>query len=149
VADSLYAQVMMGTGQSTTTPNADSCVLFVEAHGATMLFPGDIPARSELHLIASGSLPEQIDILVAAHHGSDTSSSQTFIDRVDPEHIVFTTKRANRFNHPSPWVLGRSQVSGGALWDTARHGAISFRKPPARNLSATAMRIGYLPYWAK
>lgn len=149
VADSLYAQVMMGTGQSTTTPNADSCVLFVEAHGATMLFPGDIPARSELHLIASGSLPEQIDILVAAHHGSDTSSSQTFIDRVDPEHIVFTTKRANRFNHPSPWVLGRYQVSGGALWDTARHGAISFRKPPARNLSATAMRIGYLPYWAK
>ena len=148
VANSLYAQVMMGTGQSTTTPNADSCVLFVEAHGATMLFPGDIPAHGELQLIGSGSLPERIDILVAAHHGSDTSSSQTFIDRVDPEHTVFTTKRANRFNHPSPWVLGRYQGSGSALWDTAHHGAVSFRKPPARNLSATAMRTGYLPYWA-
>ena len=149
VTDSLYAQVIMGTGQSTTTPNADSCVLFVEAHGATMLFPGDIPARAELQLIASGSLPEQIDILVAAHHGSDTSSSQTFIDRVDPEHTVFKTKQANRFNHPSPRVLARYQKSGGALWDTGRHGAVSFRKRPARNLSATAMRIGYLPYWAK
>lgn len=149
LADSLYTQVIMGTGQSTTTPNADSCVLFVEAHGTTILFPGDIPARAELQLIASGSLPEQIDILVAAHHGSDTSSSQTFIDRVDPKHTVFTTKQANRFNHPSPRVLGRYQESGGALWDTGRHGAVSFRKRPARNLSATAMRIGYLPYWAK
>ena len=149
VTHSLFARVMMGTGQSTTAPNADSCVLLVEADGATILFPGDIPARAELHLIASGSLPAQIDILVAPHHGSDTSSSQTFIDRVNPEHTVFTTKRANRFNHPSPWVLGRYQVSGGVLWDTAHHGAVSFRKPRARNLSATAMRAGYRPYWAK
>jgi competence protein ComEC len=110
VTHSLFARVMMGTGQSTTAPNADSCVLLVEADGATILFPGDIPARAELHLIASGSLPAQIDILVAPHHGSDTSSSQTFIDRVNPEHTVFTTKRANRFNHPSP--LGFRTIPG-------------------------------------
>lgn len=145
----LSVRIMMGTGQKGTHTNADSCVLLVETFGRRILFLGDIPSSGELELIASRSLPEKIDILIAAHHGSATSSSQSFIDKVDPLHTVFTTKRANRFNHPSKSVLLRFKASDSIIWDTALDGAVIFNLANGTDLSARGMRAVNSPYWAK
>lgn len=143
----LSVTVMMGTGQELTDSNADSCVVLVEAHGKTMLFPGDIPLSGELELLARGDLPEHVDLLIAAHHGSATSSSQTFIDRLDPEHTVLTTKRANRFNHPSGSVTNRLKSSESKVWDTAKQGAVTIFASTRNDLSVRGMRSDYSPYW--
>ena len=138
-----------GTGIGSTNTNADSCVVFIEYHGQRILLAGDIPISTELELIASGALPPKIDILVAAHHGSATSSSQTFIDKVDPAHTVFTTKRANRFNHPHDSVLRRFLNTETKLWDTAQDGAVTFKLMASRTFSASGMRSANSPYWAQ
>ena len=138
-----------GTGVSLANTNADSCVVFIEYHGQRLLLAGDIPTSTELELIASGSLTPQIDILVAAHHGSATSSSQTFIDKVNPRHTVFTTQRTNRFNHPHTSVLRRFLNIETKLWDTAQDGAVTFKLTFSKGISANAMRNEYSPYWAQ
>ena len=141
--------VMGGTGQGLANTNADSCVVLIEYHGQRILLAGDIPTSTELDLIASGSLPAKIDVLVAAHHGSATSSSQSFIDKLNPAHTVFTTKRANRFNHPHDSVLRRFLTKGTRLWDTARDGAVTFKLMRPMGLSASGMRRADSPYWAQ
>ena len=141
--------VMTGTGQSIANTNADSCVVLIEYHGQRILLAGDIPTSIELELIASGKLPPKVDILVAAHHGSATSGSQTFIDKVDPAHTVFTTKRANRFNHPHDSVLRRFLNTETKLWDTAQDGAVTFKSMGSRTFSASGMRSANSPYWAQ
>ena len=138
-----------GTGIGSANTNADSCVVFIEYHGQQILLAGDIPISTELELIASGALPPKIVILVAAHHGSATSSSQTFIDKVDPVHTVFTTKRANRFNHPHDSVLRRFLNTETKLWDTAKDGAVTFKTMGSRTFSASGMRSANSPYWAQ
>lgn len=145
----LSVRVMTGTGQKRANTNADSCVLLVETYGRRILFSGDITSSTELELIASRSLPGKIDILIAAHHGSATSSSQSFIDKVDPLHTVFTTKRANRFNHPSNVVLQRFKASESIIWDTAIDGAVTFTVASGAGLSVRGMRTVNSPYWAK
>ncbi len=138
-----------GTGADLANTNADSCVVLIEYHGQHLLLAGDIPTSTELELIASGSLTPQIDILIAAHHGSATSSAQTFIDKVDPRHTVFTTKRANRFNHPHGSVKRRFFNAETELWDTAQDGAVTFKLTRSRGMSATGMRSAYSPYWSQ
>ena len=138
-----------GTGIGLANTNADSCVVFIEYHGQRILLAGDIPSSTELELIASRSVPPQIDILVAAHHGSATSSSQTFIDKVNPRHTVFTTQRANRFNHPHASVLRRFLNTETTLWDTAKDGAVTFKLTCSNGVSANAMRSVSSPYWAQ
>ena len=145
----LTVSTIAGSGVGSANTNADSCVVFIEYHGQRILLAGDIPSSTELELIASRSLPPQIDILVAAHHGSATSSSQTFIDKVNPRHTVFTTQRANRFNHPDALVLRRFSNTDAKLWDTAQDGAVTFKLPRSRGVSANAMRNEYSPYWAQ
>ena len=146
---SLSVSVMMGTGQKLSNTNADSCVLLVEAHGKRVLLTGDMTAAAELELIVSGSLPRDIDILIAAHHGSATSSTQTFVDRVNPRHTVFTTKRANRFNHPHISVLTRFKTTDSTIWDTAMHGALTFKLASGEDLSLQVMRTVHSPYWTQ
>ena len=138
-----------GTGIGLANTNADSCVVFIEYHVQRILLAGDIPSSTELELIASRSVPPQIDILVAAHHGSATSSSQTFIDKVNPRHTVFTTQRANRFNHPHASVLRRFLNTETTLWDTAKDGAVRFKLTCSNGVSANAMRSVSSPYWAQ
>ena len=140
---------VMGTGKQLASTNADSCVVLIEYLGQSILLAGDIPKSTELELIASRILPKKIHILVAAHHGSVTSSSQTFIDKLDPTHTVFTTKRANRFSHPHSSVLRRFLNANTKVWDTAKDGAVTFNLTPSRGLSANRMRGGYSPYWAQ
>lgn len=147
--DSFSITVVMGTGQSMTNRNADSCVLLIENVGKRILLAGDITAAAELELLAARSLPREIDILVAAHHGSITSSSQSFIDKVKPSHTIFTTKRANRFNHPSSVIVNRFKTVGSILWDTARDGAVTFKLTDARDPSGYGMRTSNSPYWAQ
>lgn len=106
--------------------NNRSCVLKVSASGGSTLFPGDIEAERESWLVghADGRLPA--DILVAPHHGSDTSSTSAFIDAVAPEYVVFSAGYLNRYHFPRPSVVARYRAAGARMLDTAHAGALGF-----------------------
>ncbi|WP_367200032.1 ComEC/Rec2 family competence protein, partial [Aquabacterium sp.] len=93
------------------SPNAISCVLKVSAAGRSALLTGDIESAQEAELVAqdanylAGHL--RSTVLIAAHHGSQTSSTAGFLQAVGPEQVVIQVGRRNRYGHPSPSVLAR------------------------------------------
>jgi competence protein ComEC len=51
--------------------------------------------------------PLQSTVLKAAHHGSCSSTTQVFLDAVDPELVVISVGADNTFGHPCDEVLER------------------------------------------
>jgi competence protein ComEC len=85
---------------------------------------GDIEATAEERLVASGTDLSAF-LLKAPHHGSDTSSTQAFVDRVHPRAVVFSVGPRNRFNFPRPEVCERYQRIGAQSYRTDRQGAVT------------------------
>jgi competence protein ComEC len=107
--------------------NDSSCVLRVSAGGTGVLLPGDIEEGVEAELVERdrGSLAS--DVLVAAHHGSATSTSAPFLRAVAPRWVLYSTGFADRFGFPSVAVRRRVAELGAGELDTAGTGTIGFR----------------------
>ena len=114
--------------------NNSSCVLRVDAGGASLLLPGDIKARVERGLVAGGVDRLQAEVLIAAHHGSETSTTAEFLDAVDPAWVLFTSGYANRYGFPARAVRERVAALGIATLDTATSGAIGLVLDPVHGL---------------
>jgi competence protein ComEC len=112
--------------------NNASCVLMVELplpdsateKSVKILLTGDIDRQTERQLIKF--LPESIDVLIAAHHGSKTSSGHDFIEAIKPKVVIFSAGYRNRYNHPHPDIVQRFQGAGSKTYNTAHAGAIVF-----------------------
>ena len=118
-------------------PNALSCVLRVTALHPThvqqnnvktvsALLAGDIEALQEQSLVQSGQIL-QADWLLVPHHGSATSSTQAFLEAVDPSVAVVQAGYRNRFGHPKPDVMKRYSDLGVLVVQTPRCGASIWR----------------------
>lgn len=106
--------------------NDRSLVARAEGPGLRVLFTGDISSRAEAELLRRGP-PGRVDLLLAPHHGSRTSSSEAFVAALSPPRVVFSTGTRERFGHPAPSVEERYRRHGGVLFSTARTGALLFR----------------------
>ena len=89
--------------------NDNSLVVEMRYGTQRMLFTGDIEARAEARLRERGQL-RPVDLLKVAHHGSRTSSSETFLQASSPSMAVVSCGRLNRFAHPHPEVLSRLEA---------------------------------------
>lgn len=107
--------------------NNASCVLRVSVGGTAVLLPGDIEARVERVLVRERGGDLQARVLVAAHHGSATSSSAEFLQTVRPDWVLFAAGYANHFGFPAAPVRERVDAVGSASLATGISGAISFR----------------------
>ena len=110
-----------------TPDNAQSCVLKIIAQGHGMLLPADIERDIEARLLAEQPQALKSDVLVAPHHGSQTSSSPRFIAAVAPRIVIFPVGYRNRFRHPAQEVVQRYAESGAQLLRTDESGAIRVR----------------------
>ncbi len=113
---------------SVAKTNARSCVLMVRGPGGSALLTGDIEAAQEreiLRLYQPDRL--QADVLMAPHHGSNTSSTQAFLAAVDPVWAFFQMGYRNRFRHPTPKVLRRYSLAGIQALRSDQHGALEWR----------------------
>ncbi len=106
-------------------PNTLSCVLRVAAQGgggATVLLVGDIETPQEQALLARNA-PLKADLLLVPHHGSKTSSSQAFLEGVQPGTALVQAGYRNRFGHPAPEVLQRYRAQGITVVESPQCGA--------------------------
>ncbi len=110
--------------------NALSCVLRIEASGASALLVGDIEAAQERELLARGLAP--VDLLLVPHHGSKTSSSGPFLQALQPILALVQAGYRNRFGHPAAEVVARYQDLSIALVDSARCGALHWHSQAPR-----------------
>ena len=65
----------------------------------THIHYNDIEERAERRL-AGSALIQQVSLVIAPHHGSNTSSSQVFVDTTEPRFVVFSSGFKNRWGHP-------------------------------------------------
>jgi competence protein ComEC len=108
--------------------NDRSCVLLIDNGRARVLLPGDISGVAEYDVTPLLSdLP--VDLLVAAHHGSRTSSTWPFVRATWPRFVVVSAGHLNRFGHPHPDVVCRFITAGARVVSTARSGALEWRSP--------------------
>lgn len=103
--------------------NDRSCVVRVDAPGGSALLAADIERLSEMSLAERG-MPVRADLLVAPHHGSDSSSTPAFLEAVRPRLVVIPVGHRNRYGHPHRQVLARYRALGAEIARTDREGAI-------------------------
>jgi len=116
--------------------NNSSLVLKLHYKDVSMLFTGDIEKEVENKLVQD---KENIraDILKAAHHGSNTSTTQDFLEIVSPKAVVISVGK-NNFGHPSQEVIERLEGKKIPVLRTDKHGAVII-KSNGRRLSVGTM----------
>jgi competence protein ComEC len=107
--------------------NNRCCVLRIESRFGQALLPGDIAAKAERELLLRAAQQLRADVLVVPHHGSKSSSTENFLDRVRPRVALLPVGYRNRYNHPHPLVVERYRERGIALEDSASAGAITLQ----------------------
>ncbi len=110
------------------TDNNLSCVIKVKGAGGSVLLTGDIERSVETKLVGlhqQGLINVSAEILVAPHHGSNTSSSSAFIGAVNPEVAVFSQGFRNRWRLPHAKVQARYNELGITTYRTSESGQLS------------------------
>ncbi len=90
----------------------------------SMLFPGDIMALRERHLASAGHLDLKADVLLSPHHGSLSSSTGIFLEKVRPESVIISCGRDNRYRFPHADILKRYRTGGIRIYRTDTDGAV-------------------------
>jgi competence protein ComEC len=126
--------------------NNRSCVLRIASPGGRVLLTGDIERAAERELLRRVPGLLAAEVLLVPHHGSATSSSAEFVEKVAPRYAVFTVGYRNRFGHPREDVLERYRNAGSALLRSDAAGAIEMRVSPAA-LRVEAERERSRRYW--
>ncbi|MBV1915949.1 MAG: DNA internalization-related competence protein ComEC/Rec2 [Pseudomonadales bacterium] len=112
--------------QGARRENNNSCVLMVKSPGVSILFTGDIESSVEKELVEKYGSQLKADILIAPHHGSNTSSTRRFIESVSPAQVIISSGYNNRYRHPASAVIDRYNVIGSDIINTAHEGAIVY-----------------------
>jgi competence protein ComEC len=107
--------------------NDASCVLQIRAGNQAILLTGDIGIGVEQKLVERIGEGLRSQVLVAAHHGSATSTGAALLDAVDPDLVLFSSGYANHFGFPTPEVMERVTNRVAATRDTGTEGAIELR----------------------
>ena len=126
--------------------NNMSCVLHIVSRHGSALLTGDIEAVDEAGLLQRHAHNLHSDLLVAPHHGSNTSSTPEFIAAVGAGHVAFTVGYRNRFGHPRPNIVERYRGSSPTMYRSDEDGAITFDFR-ASAISARRERAVRKRYW--
>ena len=102
-------------------PNAWSVVMRVTYGEFSALLTGDADAAIEDRLPDRGP----VTALKVGHHGSRTSTSETFVRTVSPGYALISVGARNRYGHPDPTVLARLERAGTRVYRTDLHGTVT------------------------
>ncbi len=109
------------------SPNSRSCVLRIRAQGQAVLLTADIEALQEHALVQRMGDDLKADVLLVPHHGSKTSSTESFLDAVQPRWALLQHGYRNRYGHPAPVVVQRYEARGIRMLDSPHCGAMHWR----------------------
>lgn len=121
-ADAGYEIGVIGpkAGVQSEDINDYSVVLRVTYGDTSMLFTGDAAAAD---IIADN--PGHVDVLKAAHHGSETGTSEVLMSSLSPSIVVLSYGEGNDYGHPSQLTLDAIAAVGAKAYGTAVNGNIT------------------------
>lgn len=103
--------------------NDYSIVLKMEYGNTSFLFTGDAEQVSENEIIAKG-YNLKADVLKVGHHGSSSSTSQAFLDKVSPKYAVIMVGSDNNYGHPHKETMDKLEAKGIPVYRTDENGTI-------------------------
>jgi competence protein ComEC len=106
--------------------NNHSLVMKLRFKKTDILLTGDVEKEAEDRMMREG-YPLKADILKIPHHGSATSNSSHFIERVRPAYAILSVGERNIGRLPHPGVLKRYEEAGAKIFRTDQQGAITVR----------------------
>jgi competence protein ComEC len=121
--------------------NNDSLVLRIRYGRHAFLLTGDIERQIEWGLLDAGALGH-IDVLKVPHHGSRTSSTERFLDAVNPAFAVISAGFENSYGNPSGEVLKRFEERRTGVLRTDRDGLVTIRSDGRRLMVTTNAESG-------
>ncbi|MBQ9658124.1 MAG: hypothetical protein IJV31_05075 [Clostridia bacterium] len=126
----LYFDIIWPNNSKLITENVlnnNSIVCKLYYKNFSMLFTGDIEEASEkqiLQVYRNNLSVLKSTILKVGHHGSKTSSTQDFINAVNPKIALIGVGENNKFGHPNEVVLERLENLGSQIYRTDKNGEI-------------------------
>ncbi len=104
--------------------NDNSSVIYLSYNRYKFLFMGDASVNREKDILEKYNLKD-IDFFKVGHHGSNTSSSDKFIDVINPKYSLISVGKNNRYGHPKESVL--DILSNSRIYRTDLDGGIRFK----------------------
>ena len=91
-----------------------------------MLFTGDIELEAENYLMTQNYFlkDQDYDVLKVPHHGSSSSSTETFLEQVNPKLSVISVGEGNPWDHPTEETLDRLKNNSMSILRTDLNGDI-------------------------
>ena len=93
--------------------------------GKRWLFTGDLEEEGENRLTRIYK-NLQSDVLKVGHHGSNTSTTPSFLDNVKPDIALISAGKNNRYGHPHQEVIDALEKYNITIYRTAENGAITY-----------------------
>lgn len=121
-------------GDATLTflaPNSDkyedlnnySIVVKLKFGNNSFIFMGDAEDVSEGEIL-SKQLDIQADVLKVGHHGSHSSTTQAFLDKVNPKYAIISCEKGNDYGHPHKETLDKLSAKNINVFRTDLEGTV-------------------------
>lgn len=104
--------------------NNYSIGILLEYGERKFLFVGDAEAAAEQDMLANG-ISLKADVLKVGHHGSSDSSSDAFLEAVDPQYAVISCGADNEYGHPHKKTLYSLKESDVLVYRTDEQGSMT------------------------
>jgi beta-lactamase superfamily II metal-dependent hydrolase len=93
----------------------------------SFLFTGDSPVSVEQFLAQTDKSTIQSNVLKLGHHGSNSATSETYLNVVKPQYAIVSAGKNNTYHHPHPTIVARILARHITLLSTIDLGTITFK----------------------
>ncbi len=147
LGDGAYADVLYpGDNVAQLRESNDASVVLKVVYGdSEFMLTGDAPSWVEDRLVSQYGEALKSDVLKAGHHGSRTSTSEQWLNAVQPQIVVVSAGKDNSYGHPHAEVLKRITTTGAQTFSTISEGTITYESDGVQ--LTRQERLTWVPWW--
>ena len=123
VDTNLKVEMLSPNSENYDDMNNYSAVIKLSYNNTSFLFTGDAESISEQEMISKG-YDLKADVLKVGHHGSATSTTALFLNKVSPQYAIISVGKENSYGHPDNLILNRLKTFGVEVFRTDEAGTI-------------------------
>ncbi|MBQ9079985.1 MAG: MBL fold metallo-hydrolase [Clostridia bacterium] len=122
---SMTVTILAPVGEKYSSTNDYSVVMRLDFGETSFMMTGDAEEHAEEDILERYSTAMlDCDVLKVGHHGSDTSTSQAFLDAVSPELALISCGEGNTYGHPYAVTLQKLEAASAEIYRTDEWGSI-------------------------
>jgi len=138
IAGNIELEIVAPNAERYSNLNNHSIITRLGWGDTSFLFTGDAEVLSENEVLENG-FNISANVLDVGHHGSSTSTSESFLDAVNPEFAILSLAAGNKYGHPHVEVMERLEARNIAVYRTDTMGTITLSSD-GTNISVTTER---------